>query len=257
MELSAPQLVRTRVTHARKGGTVNAFSYGVEFALIPIRREVRAGGFWPLFSRNRFSMFAVLDRDHGIGAGDAGAWARSIARAHGLDEAIAGELWLLTQPRLFGFVFNPVSFWFMTDAAGCLRAVVAEVNNTFGERHAYYCGRLDQAPIGADDALHAEKVIAVSPFQRQAGGYEFHFDWRVDFVAVRIEFRDEEGGGLLATLAGARRPMRVQGLLAALLRGPFGSLRVVALIGWQALRLRLKGERFRQRRPQQVGEALR
>lgn len=257
MELSAPQLVRARVTHARKGGAVNAFSYGVEFALIPIREKERAGGLWPLFSRNRLSVFAVLDRDHGTGAADAGEWARAIVRAHGLGEVVDGEIWLLTQPRLFGFVFNPVSFWFMTDAAGRLRAVVAEVNNTFGERRAYCCCRPDQAPIGATDTLHAEKLMAVSPFQRQAGGYDFHFDWRADFVAVRIEFRDEEGGGLLATLAGPRTPMRVRGLLAALLRGPFGSLRVVVLIGWQALKLRLKGERFRPRRTQRAGGTLR
>lgn len=256
MELSAPQLVRARVTHARKGGAVNAFNYGVEFALIPIRREARVAGFWPLFSRNRLSVFAVLDRDHGAGVGDAGEWAQAIARAHGLDEVIDGEVWLLTQPRLFGLVFNPVSFWFMTDAAGRLRAVVAEVNNTFGERRAYCCHRPDHAPIGAADTLHVEKLMVVSPFQSQAGGYEFHFDWRADFVAVRIEFRDEEGGGLLATLAGARTPMRVRSLWAALARSPFGSLRVVALIGWQAFRLRLKGERFRPRQTQRVGEVL-
>lgn len=239
----ARQCVRARIFHARRSGAENTFEYGADFVLVSMLRQ--HAPLWPLFARNGFSLFALHDRDHGAGLGDASAWACAIADAHGLREARDGELWLLTQPRQLGFVFNPVSFWFFTDACGRLRAVLAEVNNTFGERHAYFCRKPDQTPIGVQDTVHAAKAMRVSPFQHKHGAYAFQFEWRPDFVGVRVEFRDPGGGGMVATLTGARQPMTASRLLGSVLRWPFGSLRVVALIGWQAIKLIWKGERSR------------
>jgi uncharacterized protein len=248
-----PQLVHARVHHARRGGARNAFTYGADYVLAPMSR--RSSPCPGLFARNGFGVFALLDRDHGLGKGDAAAWARDVAREAGFSEAPGGELWLLTQPRLLGFVFNPVSFWFFTDAAGAARAVLAEVNNTAGERRAYFCQRPDHAPLRAEDRLSIDKTMYVSPFQHEAGRYDFRFDWRDEAVGVRIAFRDAAGGGLLATLEGARAPMGWGRLLLSLMRFPFGSLRVVGLIFWQALKLRLKGERFRTHVKPALGEA--
>jgi hypothetical protein len=76
----------------------------------------------------------------------------------------------------FGFVFNPVSFWFCHDRDGALRAVLAEVRNTFGDHHNYLVAHADQRPITAADTLTARKIFHVSPFFPVAGEYRFRFD---------------------------------------------------------------------------------
>jgi uncharacterized protein len=239
--VSAPaafELVDARIGHARCSGAANKFVYTAGFVLA--RLPSPRGRFWPLFSRRRPAIFTLLDRDHGVGGRDAEAWARHLLGADG-----ARDLWLLTQPRLFGFLFNPVSFWFAIDREGEARAVLAEVNNTFGERHTYLCRRDDGGPIRADDVLEARKVMRVSPFQRAHGGYRFRFDWCAEAVSVWIRFDDDQGGGMIATLSGPRKEMTALALGRALLRWPLGSLGVAGLIGWQALKLMLKGERYR------------
>lgn len=246
------ELVDGHITHARKSGAKNTFAYHAGFVLAPM--SLARAPLAPLFSRNGLSLFALLDRDHGRGGSDALAWAMEEARRLGMEQPPGGAVWLLTQPRLFGFVFNPVSFWFFTDTAGCLRAVLAEVNNTFGDRCAYLCRRADGGVIEAADTLGAEKIMAVSPFQRFHGRYRFRFQWRTDRISVWIGFDDDKGGGMIATLGGSRRRMSAALLLASLVRWPLGSLQGAALIGWQALKLRLKGERYRPR-PRTKGTA--
>ncbi len=240
------QLVRAKVSHARNGGVRNAFTYDADYVLAPMSQCVRSPA--PLlFAHNGIALIGLLDRDHGAGDGRPVEWARGLARAAGLSEALEGELWLLAHPRVFGFVFNPVSFWFLTDALGALRAVIAEVNNTFGERCAYVCARQDHGPIGPDDELDAAKRMHVSPFQEREGRYSFWFNWRRERLDVRIAFCGASGRGFVASLSGVRKSMSARALLASLARSPTGSLRVLALIFWQALNLRAKGERYRPR----------
>jgi DUF1365 family protein len=147
---------------------------------------------------------------------------------------------------MLGHVFNPVSFWLIRDADEALWAVIAEVSNTFGDRHSYLCHHEDLRPIAPDDRLHARKVFHVSPFQPVAGAYTFRFDIRADRVGVWIDHRNGEGG-LYATLTGTRRAATTAGLIRAALRRPLGSRRVVALIHWQALKLWWKGAGYRVR----------
>lgn len=238
---SAAQMVRGRIHHARRGGARNAFTYTADFVLAPMTAPANDT---TLFKRNRPALFTLLDRDHGDGDGDALAWARANAGAD-VQTRPEGEVWLLTQPRMFGFVFNPVSFWFFTDHLGALRAVLAEVNNVPGERCAYLCARSDRGPIGPSDEVSASKAMYVSPFQRNTGGYVFRFNWREKRVGVQITFRDESGEGMFASIEGTREPMSDRALVRTALRRPLGSFGVLALIVFQAIKLRLKGERFR------------
>jgi DUF1365 family protein len=157
-----------------------------------------------------------------------------------------GALWLLAQPRVLGHVFNPVSFWLCHDRAGALKVVIAEVTNTFGDRHSYLCHHDDLRPIGAADTLGAQKIFHVSPFQPLTGEYSFRFDIRADAIAIRIAYRSGDER-LVATLTGPRRPLTNAAILRAALRRPFGSRRVLGLIHWQALRLWWKGARYRAR----------
>jgi len=235
-----PQHLAATPLHTRRGGPGHAFCYGVDYVLID--PDVRTGP--ALFSRNRFNLASVHDRNHGgaPGHGAGAPWARGIFSERGVDDI---DILLLTQPRVFGYVFNPVSFW-LAIKDDTLSAVIAEVNNTYGDRHSYFCANPDLAPIGPRDQITVEKLMHVSPFQDVAGDYAFNFDIRPDRIAIRIDFRNGNNG-LVATLTGLRAPLTNIAILTALMRRPAGALRTVALIFWQALRLKLKGARFRAR----------
>lgn len=228
--------------HGRKGAVANSFRYGVDYLLLDAEAAAQAPR---LFSRNRRNLIALWDADHGgaPGQGRGAAWLRAVLAEHGLPAPLRVEL--LAQPRVLGHVFNPVSFW-LCHGSGGLFAVVAEVTNTYGERHCYLCHRPDHAPITAADRIVARKIFYVSPFQPIGGDYVFRFDLRPDRIGIWIDHSNAEGG-IYTNLTGPRRPLTVSGALAACLRRPFGSRRVLALIYWQALKLKLKGVRFRTR----------
>jgi hypothetical protein len=229
--------------HGRKGAVQNAFRYGVDYVMLDPETPVNAPR---LFSRQRGGVVSVQDRDHGgtPGQGRGAPWLREVLAAQGLPQPARIEL--LTQPRILGHVFNPVSFWFCRDAAGGLYAVLAEVTNTFGDRHSYLCNRADLGPIGPEDRMLAGKLMHVSPFQPVEGKYEFRYDIRDDRIGIWIDYT-AGNGGLIATLCGPRAPLTTRGLIRAALRRPFGSRRVLALIHWQALILWIKGALYRPR----------
>lgn len=234
--MSVVQHLRGQTFHGRKGALANQFRYGVDYVLLD-PTDVQAPR---LFSHNAANLTSVQDRDHG-GAPKQGRgvhWAREVLAAHDLP---LGKIMLLTQARVLGHVFNPVSFWLCYDGVGDLRAVIAEVSNTFGERHSYLCHRDDLAPLSREDTVSATKIFHVSPFQPVEGGYQFRFDIRPDKIGIWIDY-SAGNGGLIATLTGEVAPLTLPRIFGMTLR--FGSRRVVALIFWQALKLRLKGAKY-------------
>lgn len=230
--------------HLRKGGPQNAFRYGVDYVLMRIEPERSSRS--RILRRRGPALMGLFDRDHGRGGTAMGMWARECAARFGLPPEASAEIWLLTQPRTLGFVFNPVSFWIFRDASGRVCAVLAEVNNTFGDRHSYFCARPDFQPLGNGEEIEAAKVFHVSPFQEVGGHYRFTLRFSSEAIAICIDHQRGEHG-LLATLEGSLAPMTERGLLAMLGRYPLGALRVFGLIHWQALRLKLKGARYRTR----------
>ncbi|MCX7643883.1 MAG: DUF1365 domain-containing protein [Rhodobacteraceae bacterium] len=241
--MSAVEHIEGSTFHGRRGGVANAFRYSVDYVLL----DPESAGPLPwLFSRNRANLAALHDADHGgpPGRGRGAAWAREVLAAHA--PGVTGRLLLLAQPRILGHVFNPVSFWLCHDPQGRLRVVIAEVTNTYGDRHSYLCHRDDLAPITREDTVTARKIFHVSPFQPVAGGYRFRFDIRREKIGIWIDY-SAGSGGLIATLTGPRRPLGSGTILRACLRRPLGSRRVLALIHWQALKLWWKGAVFRAR----------
>lgn len=235
-----PEFIRAETTHTRRGKTRHAFRHAVDYVLI----DPEGGAPGPfLFSRNRVNLASVSDRCHGgpRGAGRGAAWAREVLAAAGAPTVLS--LRLLAQPRFLGFWFGPVSFW-LAFARGNLVAVIAEVSNTFGERHSYLCAHPGFAPILPRDRLKASKIFHVSPFQEISGGYEFTFDITPQRIAIRILLSDG-AEGLAATLTGRREVLTNRALIASALRRPFGPLRTLALIYWHALRLKTKGVTYR------------
>lgn len=241
--------IQAETFHGRKGAVKNNFRYSMDYVLLNL--DTAKGP--RLFSRNRGNVTSVFDADHG-GApklGRGAQWARDVLASHNLPGA--DEVLLLAQPRVLGHVFNPVSFWLCYDNLHHLRVVIAEVSNTFGDRHSYLCHRADQAPITREDTLAAVKIFHVSPFQPVNGGYKFRFDIGPDKIGIWIDYSTGDGG-LYATLTGARAPLTNRAILKACLRRPFGSRRVLALIHWQAIKLAIKGAKFRRRPEPPVDE---
>lgn len=231
--------IQGHTTHARRGSLKNAFRYGVDFILFEWDSDDRP---W-LLGRNRFNLWSLQDRRHGgaRGAGSGVAWFRDILKERRVP--LDGlRLLLLTQPSFLGIHFNPVSFW-IAEKDGQTIAFVAEVNNTFGHRHCYFCANDGLRPIEPSDMITADKLMHVSPFQKVEGRYRFNFGLTRDAVNIRIGYENGTEG-VIATLAGKRRNARSSTLLWAAIRRPFGAGRVVALIYWQALILWIKKAPF-------------
>ncbi|MEZ5765558.1 MAG: DUF1365 family protein [Xanthobacteraceae bacterium] len=176
-------------------------------------------------------------------SGGGAAWARARFEEAGLSCKHGITIAILTQPRVLGFWFTPVSFWLALDGDD-IRAVIAEVNNTFGQRHSYFCALDGFRPIGHADTIHAAKVFHVSPFQDVAGTYRFNFAISTTKFAIRIAY--EKGGeGLDAAMRGDLHPLTSMGALRACLQSFGGGVRVLSLIYWNAVRLKLMGAKYR------------
>lgn len=235
--------IQGQTFHGRKGDIENAFRYSVDYVLLDAERDTKSPG---LFRRNGRGLVSLSDLDHGgaPGEGEGASWVRRMLDEAGF--ADINRIELLAQPRVLGHVFNPVSFWLIYDSADDLRAVIAEVTNTYGDRHSYLCRNEDFRQITPQDTIPAEKIFHVSPFQPVEGGYTFRFDIDANRIGIWIDYV-AGNGGLLATLTGRRNPLTNRAIVTALLRRPFGSRRVLGLIHWQALKLWWKGAAFRAR----------
>lgn len=233
--------MRASVGHARRGPIRHSFRYDTDYFLIAPEYAVGSR----LFSRNRFNLLAIHDRDHGgqRGAGEGVSWAREQFGKAGLACGPEITIALLTQPRLLGHWFTPVSFWLALEG-DAVRAAIAEVNNTFGQRHSYLCFQDGFRPMAPQDSVHAQKVFHVSPFQDVGGHYTFNFAISETKLGIRILYENGENG-LDATMSGPLVPLTSKAAIAACLRRPGGSLRVAFLIGWNALKLKFKGARYR------------
>ena len=229
--------------HGRKGLVKNAFTYSIDYVLLDAEARIDAPR---LFGRNRAGLMSLHDSDHGgpPRQGRGAAWVREVLAAHQID--LSGRIDLLAQPRMLGWVFNPVAFWLVHDENAVLRCIIAEVTNTYGDRHSYLCTNPDLSPITGADRIAAQKIMHVSPFQPVEGGYVFRFDIGAEAINIVIDYSRGEGG-VLATLKGPRQPLTRSGILRAALRRPLGPRRVLGLIHWQALKLWWKGAPFRAR----------
>lgn len=241
----APQLVTGQVMHRRVRPLVNAFVYPVFYVRLPLRRleACRRG----IFSIDRANVLSFYRADHGARDGSALLpWIEAQLRANGLPAD--GEIVLQTFPRVFGMVFNPVSFWFCHDRAGALVAVLAEVNNTFGGSHNYLLHNADGTPLRDGQHLCAAKRLHVSPFNTIVGGYRFRFRQNGTHDAAYIDYFDDDAAldePLLRTsISGTGQGWSTRALLAAVARMPWLALAIVLRIHWQALRLWWRGVRF-------------
>ena len=230
------------VRHTRLKPTRHAFAYDTYFLMLPMRALQRHGP--GLLARNHWAALSFYDADHGDARspqqGGALAWLDELLHNEGIDDA-TGEVWLHCYPRVLGFAFKPVSFWYCHTPDGALRTVVVEVNNTFGERHCYL---LDAPRFGVEQ--RAAKVFHVSPFCPVEGGYRFRFMLTPDRrrTVARVDFDDALGPVIETSVSGALEPLNAQSVRRAVWRYPAMTLGVVLRIHWQALKLFIKKAPF-------------
>ena len=239
-------LLLADVAHARHGVKRNAFRYKVYYLCFALKDKPLLGRVRGL-SVNRPNVFSFYDKDRGDGVTPAEQWIQNLLHRQNITAA-DGDVTLLTMPRILGYAFNPVSFWFCRDRLGQLRAVVSEVNNTFGDRHFYIACHDDQRPIAPDEWLQAQKVFHVSPFFAIEGHYRFRFDCTDERVAVFINHHGDDGRLLLTTsMVGPRQPLTTRRLFHYFFRYPLVTFKVIGLIHYQAFKLIFKGVQYRTR----------
>ena len=237
---AVPQLCFGSVRHSRLRPVSNVFDYGVYFLRLPLRSLGSADFGARLFSRNRFNVLSFFDTDHGDGKRPLLEWIDALLRTEGIDDA-DGEIWLQAFPRVLGYVFNPVSFWFCHRKDGALRAVLCEVRNTFGEKHAYLLDTGAAMPFGVE--LKARKVFHVSPFCAVEGGYRFRFmraQRAAEHTVARIDHDDASGPLIQTSICGTAATLSTATVLQAFFSYPLMTLGVVGRIHWQALKLFIK-----------------
>jgi uncharacterized protein len=193
-----------------------------------------------LFSHNRANWFSFRDRDHGDGSQTPlREQVETTLRAARINPP-GGRVLLQCSPRTFGVSFNPLSVYYCFDRDDTLAAIIHQVHNTFGGRHAYAL-----AARGSDKVQQAcDKAFFVSPFMDMGLRYAFDVTVPGDRIALSIKVSDETGTVLLAALAAQRRPLTDGALLRAGLAVPAVGLKTLAAIHWEALRLWAKGVRF-------------
>ncbi len=240
-------LYSCRVMHRRLVAPHYRFIYRVFYLLLDVDRAGEAARGTRLFSHNRFNLLAFHDRDHGDGSGQLRAWTEGVLAQAGI-ALDGGRIRLLALPRLLGHAFNPISLWYCEHRDGSLRAVIAEVRNTFGEKHCYLLGA-DGAAMSWDARHEKDKCFHVSPFFDLSGRYRFSLTEPGARVRLAIHETREGQGILDATMAGERRPLRDASVLGLAALMPFMTLKVVAGIHWEALKIWLRGGRFH-RKPQ-------
>jgi DUF1365 family protein len=217
------------LVHARRAPKRHVFRYPLAYWLLDLDELDGLDRRFRLFAVNRRGVVSFRDRDHFDGDGT--PLKEAVIRFAG-DPSIERVL-VLTQLRVFGYVFNPVSFYWCYRADGSLACMVAELNNTFGER-------LPELLRGDTLTYVHEKRLHVSPFMGLDQRYRYTFSEPGQTVFARIEVHEADGLRLQAVLSGRRRALSGGTLARFLVRYPLMPVQVIALIHWQAVRLFLK-----------------
>lgn len=253
------------VMHRRERPFVHEFVYRLFCMQLRVDEleALQAANSW-LFGVNRRAPVSFMNEDHADRSGSnlMGWLERTLAQA-GLEHP-GGATWLQCFPRVFGYVFNPVSFWLVHDPHGQLKVILAEVNNTFGQRHQYVLSAVDGQPIESGQTLTCRKMFHVSPFCEVKGHYQFQYRGQINAdlsdrtsQSMAIDFYDDAAIAqpLLRTVMSVKpRRWGTRALLSALARMPFMTFGVMVRIHWHAFKLWSKGASFHRLPPRPARE---
>lgn len=226
------------VMHSRLRPRKHKLHYRVFCLLLDLDELPALAKLSKLFGVNAGGVFSFWEKDHGDGrAGGLRHWVEAQLEAASIDMG-QPTIRMLCYPRMFGYVFNPLTVYFCSDASGATRAILYEVCNTFGERHTYIIRAGEQE--GAVEHSCA-KQLYVSPFMPMECDYHFHIEPPAHRVLVSINETDAEGLLLRAAFSGERQALSGKTLFRALLVYPLMTVKIIGAIHWEALKLWRKG----------------
>ena len=226
------------VIHKRFKPKVHYFRYKVFSLLIDLDELNTLNNLIPYFSYNRFNLISFYDKDHGYRDGSSlKQWVIKNLKDAGLNDQEI-NIKLLCYPRIFGYVFNPLSVFFVYDKSKSLIAILYEVKNTFGEQHTYVFQINSDQNIIENSCI---KKFFVSPFMDLKSEYFFKILIPGNKLSVVIDQRDSEGKLLFASQDGKRCELTSKNLLFSYLKHPLMTFKIISAIHFEALRLWLKG----------------
>jgi uncharacterized protein len=233
------KLLRGKVWHRRDKPAHNEFTYRVFYASYELNEPqiVKPA----LFSFNRFNVMSVRETDHGTRNGSSLlTWATDTFTSAGVGVPDGSTIELIAHPRIFGYAFNPISYFLLLDAKRELRAVICEVNNTFGDNHNYVLAHEDGRVISKDDVFYADKQLYVSPFNTMRGGYTFCFKKTTAGFGSDIVYLNNDEPVLKTAVYGTYTDCTSLSILTTYITYPLMTIMVVVRIHWQAVKLFFK-----------------
>lgn len=243
MAIKSSFLCSAKVFHKRLQPKINKFSYRVFYLCFDITKTQNLRS--KFLSVNRFNFFSFYEKDHGKrDKTDLNFWIREILSQQNLNQKIS-KIFLMTHPRILGYAFNPVSFWFCLNEKEELITVLAEVNNTFGENHNYLIFNSDYSTIKSNQWFGADKQFHVSPFFEVKGSYKFRFIFDENKIAVWIDyFANSNEKTLLTSVNCDNIALKDLNLIKQFFSIPLMTFKVIFLIHWQAIKLLFKKNKY-------------
>lgn len=232
------------VYHARHKPFFHDYRYAVFALFVDIDELPNLDQNLRLFSFNRWNLLSLYNNDHAARDGTAmRGWLEQACAARDID-ITQSRIFILAFPRVMGYVFNPITIFFIYNNKDILQTVVYEVKNTFGDQHGYVLPVEKQSQKGRV-AQDAEKRLHVSPFFHMDCHYYFRLYPPGDELTIAIHQFNNEGDKVLTALwDGTRKPLTDSHILRQVLRKPFMTRKVITAIHWQALRLWLRGAKY-------------
>ena len=237
--INKPYLAVGQIMHKRFWPKQNKFNYKSSYIVFPVKALDSLKR--KFFSIDKFNLLCLVQKDYGDGKDFIG-WIENILKSNNITNV--ENIVLVTHPRTFGYVFNPVSFWLCFDKNDNLIAVLNEVNNTCGQKHSYLCFKKDLKPIDANEWLDAEKVFYVSPFMKIEGEYKFRFEVQDQQLSIYINYHVDGKLKLSTYLKCNLSEFSNRNIILRFLKMPFATFKTIILIHYQAVKLLLKSVKF-------------
>ena len=226
------------VIHKRFKPKEHFFKYKVFSLFIDLSEIHEIENNIPFFSYNKFNLISFFDKDHGVRDGSSlTEWVKNNLKKTGT-ESEGIKIKLLCYPRILGYVFNPLSIFFVYNSNSSLIAILYEVKNTFGEQHTYI---FKTNPSEKNIQNNCEKKFHVSPFMDLSSKYYFKILDPQNKLSVVIDQRDKDGKLLYASQDGLKSELSSKNLILSYIKHPLMTFKIISAIHFEALRLWVKG----------------